>query len=71
MKKRDARKLSSEAQQVLRNTAIRLKESGKTYKEIATILKAYLTTICSWYKRYQKEGVQALKIKKRGRTVGN
>lgn len=70
MEKRDARKLSTEAQQELRELAIRLRESGKKYKEIAEIVHVQPTTICSWYKTYQREGKKALKIKKRGRPSG-
>ena len=37
MEKIDARKPSTEAQQQLRNQAIRPKKTGRTYKEIAEI----------------------------------
>nr|WP_321395686.1 IS630 family transposase [uncultured Desulfobacter sp.] len=70
MEKRDARKLSTEAQQELRDLAIRLRESGKKYKEIAAIIQVQPSTICSWYKAYEREGKKALKIKKRGRPSG-
>ncbi len=70
MTKRDARKLSTEAQQELRELAVRLKESGKKYDEIAEIVNVHPTTICTWYKAYQKGGIEALKIKKRGRRTG-
>jgi len=70
MDKRDARKLSTEAQQELRTLAVQLKESGKKYSEIAEIIKVHPTTICTWYKAYQKGGFEALKIKKRGRRIG-
>ncbi len=71
MEKRDARKLSTEAQQELREMAIRLKESGKTYKAIAEIIHVQPTTICAWYKTYQRGGIKALEIKKRGRPTGS
>ncbi len=70
MDKRDARKISTEAQQELRELAVRLKESGKTYDEIAKIVHVHPTTICTWYKAYQKGGIEALKIQKRGRRTG-
>jgi len=71
MEKRDARKLSTEAQQELRELAIRLKKSGKTYKAIAEIIQVQPTTICTWYKAYQRGGKNALEIKKRGRRSGS
>ena len=71
MEKRDARKLSTQAQQELREMAIRLKESGKTYKKIAEIVHVQPTTICAWYKAYQRGGKKAIKIKKRGRPSGS
>ena len=71
MKKRDARKLSTEAQQELREMAIRLKESGKTYKVIAEIIHVQPTTICAWYKAYQRGGQNAIEIQKRGRPSGS
>lgn len=71
MEKRDARKLSTEAQQELREIAIRLKKSGKTYKEIAEIIHVQPTTICAWYQAYKRGGKDAIKIKKRGRPSGS
>ncbi len=71
MKKRDARKLSTEAQQELRAMAIRLKKSGQTYAEVSKTIDVHPSTICAWYKSYQRDGNKALKIKKRGRPTGS
>jgi transposase len=71
MEKIDARKLSTEAQQQLRNQAIRLKKAGRTYKEIAEITGIHLTTACKWYKSYLNGGKKAIEIKKRGRPLGS
>jgi len=71
MEKRDARKLSTEAQQELRSLAIKLKKSGQTYAEISKTIEVHPSTICSWYKAYEKDGKKALKIKKRGRPSGS
>ena len=49
MEKRDARKLSTEAQQELRSLAIKLKKSGQTYAEISKTIEVHPSTICSWY----------------------
>ncbi|MGB5567647.1 MAG: IS630 family transposase [Acidimicrobiia bacterium] len=70
MEKIDARKLSTEAQQALRHQAIRLKKTGRTYKEIGEIIGVQPTTVCQWYKAYQSGGAKAIRIKKRGRPVG-
>ena len=71
MEKVDARKLNTEAQQQLRNQAIRLRKSGRRYKEIAEITGVHETTICKWYKSYLREGKTAITIKKRGRPNGS
>ncbi len=71
MKKIDARKLPTEAQQQIRNQAIRLKKAGRTYDEIAEIVGVQPTTVCGWYKAYERDGVKAIKIKKRGRPKGS
>ena len=68
MEKIDARKLSTEAQQQLRNQAIRLKKAGRTYKEIAEITGVHGTTACKWYKAYLRGGKTAVTIKKPGWT---
>ena len=71
MEKIDARKLSTEAQQQLRNQAIRLKKAGKTYDEIAEVTGVHPTTACKWYKAYHRGGKTAVTIKKRGRPKGS
>lgn len=71
MKKIDARKLPTEAQQQIRDQAIRLKRSGRTYREIAEITGVQPTTVCMWYKKYEKGGAKAIRIKKRGRPKGS
>ena len=71
MEKTDARKLSTEAQQQLRNQAIRLRKSGRKYKEIAEITGVHETTVCKWYKAFLRDGKSAVAIKKRGRPKGS
>ena len=71
MEKIDARKLSTEAQQQIRNQAIRLKKAGRTYKEISEITGIHSTTACKWYKSYLDGGKKAIQIKKRGRPKGS
>ncbi len=71
MEKIDARKLSTEAQQQIRNQSIRLRKSGKTYREISEITGVHLNAIAIWCKAYQRKGAKAIQIKKRGRRVGD
>ena len=71
LKSADARKLSTEAQQQIRNQAIRLRKSGRTYKEISEITDVHLSTIARWHKAYERNGTKAIRIKKRGRTKGS
>jgi len=71
MENTDARKLSTEAQQQIRNQAIRLKRSGRTYREISEITGVHFTTICQWYKADEQGGAKAIRIKKRGRPKGS
>ena len=70
MEKTDARKLSTEAQQQLRNQAIRLRKAGRKYAEIAEITGVHETTVCKWYKAYLRDGKSAVRIQKRGRPKG-
>jgi transposase len=71
MKKIDARKLSTESQQQIRNQAIRLRKAGRTYKEISEITCVHQTTIAKWYKVYERNGINAIRIKARGRRMGS
>ncbi len=71
MEKIDARKLSTEAQQQIRNQAIRLKKSGSTYKEISEIVCVHASSIAKWFQAYKLKGATAIRIKKRGRRKGS
>lgn len=71
MKKIDTRKLKPEVQQQIRFQAVRLRKAGRKYKEIEEILGVCHTTICAWYKTYEREGKKGIKAKKRGRKVGS
>jgi len=71
MEKIDARKLSTDAQQQLRYQAIRLRKQGRKYKKIAEIIGVQLTTVCQWWKSYERGGKKAIRIQKRGRPTGN
>ena len=71
MKKNDARKLSTDAQQQIRYQVIRLKKQGRTREEISKITGIHRSTCSHWWSLYRAEGKKALKIKKRGRPPGS
>lgn len=62
----DARTRSPQQQEVLRQTAIRLRDQGKTFREIGEYLGVHPLTVGRWYQRYQKGGMDAISVKKRG-----
>ena len=47
-----------------------MRKKGLTYKEISGITGIHYTTICTWWKSYEREGQKAIKIQKRGRALG-
>jgi transposase len=71
MKKIDARKLGTDAQQQIRYQVIRLRKQGRLFKEISAITSVHRSTCIAWWSLYKNEGKKALKIKKRGRPVGS
>ena len=70
MEQIDARSLSTDAQRQLRYQAIRLRECGKTYDEIALVVGVHRLPISGWWKAYQEQGIGGIEIKRRGRRVG-
>jgi transposase len=70
MEKRDARKLSSEAQYELRRCCIRMLESGKKQTEVAKALEVSRNSVGRWSQTYKKAGMKGLQVKKRGRSHG-
>ena len=71
MEKIDARKLSPEAQQQLREQAIRLRKAGRPVKEVVEILGVPRGTISRWTAAYKRDGFKAIQSQKRGRKVGS
>jgi transposase len=67
----DTRKLKPDVQEQLRKQVVRLRKSGKTYKEIGEIVGIHFTNACKIYKAYEKDGHGAIKAKKRGRKTGD
>jgi transposase len=62
----DARKLSTEQQELLRQQAIKFRNEGKTFQKIGALLNVHPDTAGRWYKRYLEGGAEALAVAKRG-----
>jgi len=71
MEKRDARKLSSDAQYELRCCGIRMLKSAKKQSEVVTVLEVSRAALGRWWRVYQAEGMKGLQLKKRGRSHGD
>lgn len=71
MEKIDARKLKTEAQQLLREQIVRLRKKGKTYNEIGETVGVHYATACRIFKAYERGGKSAIRIKKRGPEFGS
>ena len=67
----DNRKLKPEVQEQLRKQVVRLRKSGKGFKEISEIVGIHLTNACKIFKAYEKDGPDAIKAKTRGRKKGS
>jgi transposase len=71
MERRDARKLHSETQHELRSRCIRMLRKGMKQHETAEALDVARGTVGRWWGIYQREGVDGLKPRKRGRRYGH
>jgi len=54
----------------LRKQAIRLKQKGMRFVDIATVVAVHRNTVAKWWKTYEHEGTKGLKAQPRGRRVG-
>lgn len=70
MENTDARKLSKEVQQELRNQIIRLRNRGRTNRETAKIVGVSEPHASALWNKYQKGGKTAIQVKIRGRRNG-
>ena len=70
MEKRDARRLTTSAQQELRERGIKMRKAGMGYKDIGKVLDVHHTTVCTWYAKYKRDGTKGIKILPRGRKEG-
>lgn len=71
MEKTDARTLTQEAQEALRKQIVRLRKAGRPNKDIAEIVGVSASHCSRVWKRYQKDGVNAVAKGKRGRRHGD
>lgn len=71
MYKPDARYLSIETQNYLRQQAIELRKQGKRVCEIAVYLGVNRSTVSKWWRQYRQQGKAALCQQERGRQVGD
>jgi transposase len=72
MNKPDARSLSEESLELLRQQARRLRGDGRRWVDIANLIGVHLTTVMKWSRRFDLGGsdVEALKSQRRGRRFG-
>jgi transposase len=70
MERRDARKIQSEAQYELRSRCIRMLRKGMKQHEVAEVLEVARGTVGRWWGIYQREGMDGLKLRRRGRCYG-
>jgi len=67
----DTRKLKPEVQAQLRKQVVRLRSSGKSYREIGQIVGIHPTNACKIFSAYKKGGPNAIAAKTRGRKHGS
>jgi transposase len=70
MNKPDARLLDPNTQDYLRQQAIRLRQQGKRFVDIASYLGVHRNTVSDWWQQYQEMGEAGLNQQERGRKVG-
>lgn len=72
MNKPDARSLSEESLELLRQQAHRLRGDGRTWIDIANLIGVHLTTVMKWSRRFDLGGpaVEDLHSQRRGRRFG-
>ena len=68
--KEDIRTIGPEAQYQLRRQVVRLKEAGRRSVEIAEITGLTQSSVDATWKRYKSGGIEAIKLKTRGRAFG-
>ena len=67
MEKIDARRLSADAQEVIRKRAVKALEKGKKEREVCELFGVSRVALYKWKTAYKKGGLKALNKKKKGR----
>lgn len=67
MEKTDARTLRQDVQFQMRKQVVKLRKAGMSYSQIAEIVGIHQNYACTVYKRYEREGLKAIAVGKRGR----
>jgi transposase len=70
MEKIDARTVNQDAQYQIRRQAVKLRQRGMQYGEIAELLGVSPTYVCRVCKRYERDGIQGIAKGLRGRRKG-
>lgn len=70
MNKPDARLLNPTTQDYLRQQAVRLRQQGKRFVDIAAYLGVHRNTVSDWWGQYEEFGEDGLYQQQRGRKVG-
>lgn len=71
MTKEDARSLPAAAQEEKRKQAVRLRQQGFSYREIAEVVGVHLGTVGKWIRAYEDNGSKAIQSRRRGRERGS
>jgi transposase len=66
----DARSLSIETQEYLRQQAIHLRQQGQSFIDIGGFLGVHRNTVGRWWQEYEVDGDKALQQRVRGRALG-
>lgn len=70
MEKIDARTITGKALELLRKQAVRILKTGKTQADVAMLLGVTRVSVGVWWRAYQANPENGLKVKKRGRETG-
>ena len=70
MQKIEARKLTVKELELLRKQAVRLRDKGTQYGEIAEVLGVHRNRVSAWCRAYEEKGAAALNAGKSGRPTG-
>jgi len=69
--KTDARSLSADTQEQLREQGVRLRKKGESFIAIAELQDVHRNTVLNWWTVYENKGAKDLKSQQRGRREGD